>query len=168
MLAIAVLIGGAIIVLFFVYRDVQYSHDLWWQFAFEAEAPRSLRAMLGLTVLAMGVCLFSLMRPAAPAIRPADEAELAKAVAILDRNDVADANLVRTGDKSVMFSPDGEAFLMYGRQGRSLIAFLDPIGPKASRDDSSGNSSKQPALPAAAPPSTRPRPPSCRLSPMPA
>jgi phosphatidylglycerol lysyltransferase len=135
LLAIAVLIGGAIIVLFFVYRDVQYSHDLWWQFAFDAEAPRSLRAMLGLTVLAMGVCLFSLMRPAAPAIRPADEEELAKAVAILDRHDVADANLVRTGDKSVMFSPDGEAFLMYGRQGRSLIAFLDPIGPKASRDE---------------------------------
>ncbi|MBC2772790.1 bifunctional lysylphosphatidylglycerol flippase/synthetase MprF [Rhizobium sp. AQ_MP] len=135
LLAIAVLIGGAIIVLFFVYRDVQYSHDLWWQFAFEAEAPRSLRAMLGLTVLAMGVCLFSLMRPAAPAIRPADDAELAKAVAILDRNDVADANLVRTGDKSLMFSPDGDAFLMYGRQGRSLIAFLDPVGPKASRDE---------------------------------
>ncbi|MFY8098802.1 MAG: lysylphosphatidylglycerol synthase domain-containing protein, partial [Allorhizobium sp.] len=132
LLAIAVLIVGAIIVLFFVYRDVQYSHDLWWQFAFDAEAPRSLRAMLGLTVVAMGVCLFSLMRPAAPAIRPADEEELAKAVAILDRHDVADANLVRTGDKSVMFSPDGEAFLMYGRQGRSLIAFLDPIGPKAS------------------------------------
>lgn len=135
LLAVAVLIGGAIIVLLFVYRDVEYSHALWWQFAFDAEAPRSLRAMLGLTVVAMGICLFSLMRPAAPAIRPAGEEELAKAVAILDRHDVADANLVRTGDKSVMVSPDGEAFLMYGRQGRSLIAFLDPIGPKASRDE---------------------------------
>ncbi len=135
LLAVAVLIGGAVIVLLFVYRDVEYSHALWWQFAFDAEAPRSLRAMLGLTVVAMGVCLFSLMRPAAPAIRPASEEELAKAVAILDRHDVADANLVRTGDKSVMISPDGEAFLMYGRQGRSLIAFLDPVGPKASRDE---------------------------------
>ncbi|MDM7980793.1 MAG: bifunctional lysylphosphatidylglycerol flippase/synthetase MprF [Rhizobium sp.] len=135
LLAVAVLIGGAVIVLLFVYRDVEYSHALWWQFAFDAEAPRSLRAMLGLTVVAMGVCLFSLMRPAAPAIHPAGEEELAKAVAILDRHDVADANLVRTGDKSVMVSPDGEAFLMYGRQGRSLIAFLDPVGPKASRDE---------------------------------
>lgn len=135
LLAVAVLIGGAAIVLLFVYRDVEYSHALWWQFAFDAEAPRSLRAMLGLTVVAMGVCLFSLMRPAAPAIRPASEEELAEAVAILDRHDVADANLVRTGDKSVMISPDGEAFLMYGRQGRSLIAFLDPVGPKASRDE---------------------------------
>jgi phosphatidylglycerol lysyltransferase len=135
LLAVAVLIGGAAIVLLFVYRDVEYSHTLWWQFAFDAEAPRSLRAMLGLTVVAMGVCLFCLMRPAAPAIRPASEEELAKAVAILDRHDVADANLVRTGDKSVMISPDGEAFLMYGRQGRSLIAFLDPVGPKASRDE---------------------------------
>lgn len=135
MLAVGVLVCGAVIILFFVYRDVEYSHDLWWQFAFDAEAPRSLRAVLGLTIVSMGVCLFSLMRPAAPAIRPAGEEDLALAVEILDRHDVADANLVRTGDKSLMLSPDGEAFLMYARQGRSLIAFLDPIGPKASRDE---------------------------------
>jgi len=135
LLAVAVLVIGAAVVMLFVYRDVEYSHDLWWQFTFSADAPRSLRAMLGLSVAAMGIGLFSLMRPAAPAVMPADQQELAKAVAILDHHDVADANLVRTGDKSIMLSPDGKAFLMYGRQGRSLIAFLDPVGPKLSRDE---------------------------------
>jgi phosphatidylglycerol lysyltransferase len=135
LMAVGVLLLGAVVVFLFVYRDVEYSHDLWWQFAFDAEAPRSLRAMLGLTVLGMGLGLFSLMRPATVAATPATPEDLARAVAILGKHDIADANLVRTGDKSVMVSPDGEAFLMYARQGRSLIAFLDPVGPKASREE---------------------------------
>ncbi|MDH4440705.1 MAG: bifunctional lysylphosphatidylglycerol flippase/synthetase MprF [Rhizobium sp.] len=135
LLTVGVLLFGAIAVLLFVYRDVQYSHDLWWQFEFSAEAPRSLRAVLGLTILSMAISLFSLLRPATFAMPPAGEADLEKAISILDTHDVADANLVRTGDKSVMISPDGKAFLMYARQGRSFIAFLDPVGPKASCDE---------------------------------
>ena len=135
LLAVGVLLVGAIAVMLFVYRDVEYSHDLWWQFEFSAEAPRSLRAVLGLTIFSMAISLFSLLRPATFTMPPAGEADLEKAVEILDAHDVADANLVRTGDKTVMFSPDGKAFLMYARQGRSIISFLDPIGPKASRDE---------------------------------
>lgn len=135
LLAVGVLLVGAIAVLLFVYRDVEYSHDLWWQFEFSAEAPRSLRAVLGLTIFSMAISLFSLLRPATFAVPPAEAPDVDKAVEILDGNDIADANLVRTGDKSVMFSPDGQAFLMYARQGRSFIAFLDPVGPKASRDE---------------------------------
>ncbi|MDQ0458456.1 bifunctional lysylphosphatidylglycerol flippase/synthetase MprF [Rhizobium paknamense] len=133
--AIAVICLGACFLLFFVYRDVDYSHALWWDFEFSEEAPRSLRAMLGLTVFASAVAILSLLRPAAPAVTPSSPEDVDKAVAILKRYDVADSNLVRTGDKAVMFSPDGEAFLMYGKQGRSWIAFLDPVGPKKSRDE---------------------------------
>jgi phosphatidylglycerol lysyltransferase len=135
LLAIAVLVIGAVVILLFVYRDVDYSHQLWWQFEFSAEAPRSLRAVLGLAIASSTIALFSLMRPATPAVLPSSAHELATAVEILDRNGIADANLVRTGDKTVMFSPDGKAFLMYGKQGRSFIAFLDPVGPKASRNE---------------------------------
>jgi phosphatidylglycerol lysyltransferase len=34
------------------------------------------------------------------------------------------------GDKSLLFSEDGRAFLMYARQGRSWIALFDPVGPR--------------------------------------
>lgn len=133
LLAIAVLVISATVVMLFVYRDVQYSHDLWWQFEFEADAPRSLRAMLGLTILSSTIAIFSLLRPAALPVAVADEDALRRAVAIADAQDEADANLVRTGDKAVMFSPDGEAFIMYAKQGRSFIAFLDPVGPRNAR-----------------------------------
>lgn len=33
------------------------------------------------------------------------------------------------GDKSLLFSEDETAFLMYGQQGRSRIALFDPVGP---------------------------------------
>ena len=131
LLAIAVICVGATVILLFVYRDLEYSHDLWWQFEFSAEAPRSLRAMLGLTVLSSAVAIFSLLRPAALVIPSSGDNVIDEAVAIVRKHDVADANLVRMGDKSVMFSPQRDAFIMFSKQGRSWIAFLDPIGEKS-------------------------------------
>lgn len=133
--AIAVICICACFILFFVYRDVDYSRSLWWEFEFSEEAPRSLRAMLGLTLFSTAVVVFSMLRPAAPAVTPSSAEDIEKAVTIVKNSDVADSNLVRTGDKAIMFSPDGTAFLMYGKQGRSWIAFLDPVGPKKARDE---------------------------------
>ncbi len=45
----------------FAFRHVEYAHDLWWQFAFSGDAPRSLRAMVG----ALSVILFFALGQAA-------------------------------------------------------------------------------------------------------
>lgn len=126
--ATAVIAVGAVAILLFVYRDTQYSHDLWWQFEFMEDAPRSLRATLGVVVASTAVAIFSLLRPVAyrPDTPIADE--LSRATDIVRQQDVADANLVRMGDKRLMFSESGNTFIMYGIQGRSWIAFADPIG----------------------------------------
>jgi phosphatidylglycerol lysyltransferase len=128
LMAIAVIIVGAVVILLFVYRDVEYSNELWWQFEFAAEAPRGLRAVLGITIISLAISVFSLLRPATFKPEPADEDAVRRAVGIVDKQDSADANLVRMGDKSIMFSEKGDAFIMYGRQGRSWIALFDPIG----------------------------------------
>ena len=128
---IALVVIAAAFILFFVYRDVQYSHDLWWQFEFSADAPRGLRALLGLALLTATLAMASLLRPAAPDVDPPSEAEIARAVEIIAAQEAAGANLARMGDKHLMFSADGGAFLMYGRQGRSWIALFDPVGPRA-------------------------------------
>ncbi|MDH4414617.1 MAG: phosphatidylglycerol lysyltransferase domain-containing protein [Rhizobium sp.] len=61
-----------------------------------------------------------------------DEAagELARAVALLPHQGNASAGLVRLGDKRILLSDCGEGFIMYARQGRSLVALFDPVGPK--------------------------------------
>jgi phosphatidylglycerol lysyltransferase len=71
--AIAVICIGAVVILFFVYRDVEYSNELWWQFEFAGEAPRSLRAVLGITIVSSAIAAFSLLRPAAERLEPVSE-----------------------------------------------------------------------------------------------
>ncbi|QFY62457.1 bifunctional lysylphosphatidylglycerol flippase/synthetase MprF [Rhizobium grahamii] len=131
LMAIAVVCVGAIVILLFVYRDVEYSNELWWQFEFAGEAPRGLRAVLGITIISSAIAIFSLLRPATTRPEPASDDALLRAVEIVGKQRYADANLVRMGDKSIMFSEKGDAFIMYGRQGRSWIALFDPIGERS-------------------------------------
>lgn len=128
--AIAVVLVTAVLILLFVYRDTDYAHQLWWQFEFSQEAPRGLRALLGLAIAASALALFSLLRPAHFRTQGPTPEELGKAVAITLGQDMADANLVRMGDKRLLFSPSGESYVMYGIHGRSWIALADPIGRK--------------------------------------
>ncbi|MDX3924338.1 MAG: bifunctional lysylphosphatidylglycerol flippase/synthetase MprF [Shinella sp.] len=126
--AVAVIVLSAFTILLFVYRDTQYSHDLWWQFEFLEEAPRGLRALLALVLISLTVAIFSLLRPAIHRPAGVEPDDLTRAIDIVAKQDVADANLVRMGDKHVLFSETGKAFIMYGIQGRSWIALTDPIG----------------------------------------
>jgi phosphatidylglycerol lysyltransferase len=128
--AMLILVAAATTILFFVYREVDYSHELWWQFEFFGEAPRGLRATLGIAIVAAIVSIFSLLRPAVRRSEPSTADELARATEIAMAQDFADANLVRMGDKRLMFSDSGKAFIMYGIQGRSWIALFDPVGPR--------------------------------------
>ncbi|MDW6020214.1 bifunctional lysylphosphatidylglycerol flippase/synthetase MprF [Mesorhizobium sp. BAC0120] len=127
-LCIGVILALGLAILFFVYKEVDYSHELWWQFEFGATAPRSLRAALGVGLTAGAVSVWLLTRPpTGKSSRPGAD-ELCDAVAVVENQPIADANLVRMGDKSLLFSAGRDAFLMYGKRGRSWIALYDPIG----------------------------------------
>ena len=127
--AMLILVAAAVTVLFFVYREVDYSRGLWWEFEFSAEAPRGLRAALGIAIAAGAIAIVSLLRPAATKSALSTGDDLDRAVSIVMEQNSADANLVRMGDKRLMFSDSGRAFIMYGIQGRSWIGLFDPVGP---------------------------------------
>lgn len=131
--AMFVVVIAAATILFFVYRDVEYSRELWWQFEFGGEAPRGLRATLGLALAAMAVAVASLLRPARRAAEAAPPEDLARAAAIAEGQDMAGANLVRMADKALLFSESGRSFVMYGTQGGSWIALFGPVGPEEER-----------------------------------
>jgi len=134
-LAIATVIISAVAVLFFVYSDVDYSREMWWQFEFSEEAPRSLRALLGVVIAAGMLGVWSLLRPSKGKTgRPTSE-EIALATAIVAEQPHPDANLVRMGDKTLLFSQDRKAFIMFGRQAHSWVALFDPVGPRSSWPD---------------------------------
>ncbi|QQE82960.1 bifunctional lysylphosphatidylglycerol flippase/synthetase MprF [Pseudomonas putida] len=131
--ASACVVGASVWLLLFAYQDVPYSHQLWWQFTLDADAPRGLRAAMGSAVLLLVVALTWLLRTARPVIHLPDDEEIQRANRILQAGDQPDGGLALTGDKALLFHPNGNAFLMYARRGRSLVALYDPIGPAQER-----------------------------------
>lgn len=122
-------IAAAVWIGFIAYRHVDYTKELWWTFALDGNAPRMLRASLVVVVLALAYLATNMLRPARPEPSVAGPADLDRARAIIATSDLTVANAALTGDKRLLFSDAGDAFVMYQIAGRSWIALGDPIGP---------------------------------------
>ncbi len=133
--AVAIAIGASIWIGLIAHRAVPYQRELWWQFAFDASAPRMLRASL-VAVLGLGVAAaYRLLQPPRPRAATPSDGDLEQAAAIAQTSGRASANLVLLGDKNVLFSASGASFVMYGMWGRSWVAMGDPVGPAAERGE---------------------------------
>jgi phosphatidylglycerol lysyltransferase len=130
-IATGCVIAAMVWVLFFAFRDVGYAHELWWQFEFDAAAPRALRAVLGVALLALGLGVSQLLRPASARVAPPNADEIARARRIAALQPRPDALLALMGDKSFLFSNSGLGFLMFATRGRTWAALGDPVGPAA-------------------------------------
>ena len=129
LLTIAIFVGASVWLGLFAYSNVEYRHDLWWQFEFSADAPRFLRATLAIAIASGAIALWRMVQVKSSRPKPATADELERAAPIIAASPAADAGLSLLGDKSLLFSDAGDAFLMYGVQGRSWITFSDPVGP---------------------------------------
>ncbi|MET0937360.1 MAG: bifunctional lysylphosphatidylglycerol flippase/synthetase MprF [Luteibacter sp.] len=129
MLAIAAVLGCATWLVFFSFKHVEYSSNLWWEFSFHhGGAPRALRALVGATAVVMLFALANLIRPARTRRARPGDAELARAMPLLKNFSSAQAHLALVGDKMLMFAPEDRAFIMYDIEGRSWVAMGDPVG----------------------------------------
>jgi len=128
-------IAAAVWIGFLAYRRVDYSSELWWTFALEANAPRMLRASLVVTVLATAYLLYNMLRPSRPEPGIAGSKDLDRARPIIAGSDLTVANAALTGDKRLLFNDAGNAFVMYQIAGRSWIALADPIGPREQAEE---------------------------------
>ncbi len=120
---------------FFSYRNIDFTSPVWWEFSGRGDAPRSLRAMIG--VLG-ALLLFALSRKlrhaeAEPDLPSPRQLEIAARIAAGSPDAIA--NLALLGDKALLFSDTGQSMIMYGVAGRSWIALGDPIGPESERGE---------------------------------
>lgn len=127
-------IGGAVWLGLFAFRHVEYAQSLWWQFAYDGDASRFLRAGVAVTAVAAGFLVVMLLRPSSRQQEEdtPDEETIEKIVA---GSLCTNANLALAGDKRFLLSDDSDAFIMYQVQGRSWIALGDPVGEPAARAD---------------------------------
>ncbi|MBI2408189.1 MAG: bifunctional lysylphosphatidylglycerol flippase/synthetase MprF [Gemmatimonadetes bacterium] len=133
--AIVLAVGSTFWLGLFAFKHVDYSHDLWWEFAVRGDAPRFLRASVGIVALLLFVALQRLLRPALPRLSTPGEPTLDRVATIVHASRDVQANLALLGDKSLLFSDAGNAFVMYGVSGRSFVALGDPVGAPSERQE---------------------------------
>jgi phosphatidylglycerol lysyltransferase len=133
--AVGVVMVGAVGVGLFAYKYVSYAPELWWRMDPAGDAPRFLRASLGAVVAIVGYGVAHLLHPGLPEPRAPTPAELADARRIVALSPRPEANAALLGDKSLMFNAQRTAFLMYGTTPRAWVALGDPVGPAADLEE---------------------------------
>ena len=126
--AVLAVVGASIWLGFFAFRHVEYTGDLWWRFAVDQGAPRSLRASVGATMAILAFGVVRLLRPAPPAVHPPSDEEMAAVEEIVKSQPHTTPLLVCLRDKMVLLSPERDAFLMYGVQGKTWAVMGDVVG----------------------------------------
>ncbi|HEY1786030.1 MAG TPA: phosphatidylglycerol lysyltransferase domain-containing protein, partial [Pirellulales bacterium] len=119
----------------FSFQHVEYSDQLWWKVALQADAPRSLRAGMAVALAAVALSLAHLLRAVFPKPRPADANEMAWARQIVATAPRASANAALMGDKWFLFNTVHTALVMYRIHHRLWIALGDPVGPASERTE---------------------------------
>ncbi|HEY7611853.1 MAG TPA: bifunctional lysylphosphatidylglycerol flippase/synthetase MprF [Gemmatimonadales bacterium] len=127
LVALALALADTVWLGLFSYRHVAYSHDLWWRFALDGDAPRWLRAEVGVAVLVAAAGVAYLLSPSRRPAPRACEDEIERAARLAYERGEPRLYLALFGDKSLLFGPRGGA-LMYGVSGKSWIALGDPVG----------------------------------------
>ncbi len=120
---------------FFIHKHVEYRSELWWQFSLDANAPRFLRASVGVVLMALLLALLQLMKPATLSVLAPSATDREFLEGLVYKSKKTYAYLALLGDKYILFNPDKTAFIMYGSHGRSWIAMGDPIGYKTKFQD---------------------------------
>ncbi|RJF87523.1 bifunctional lysylphosphatidylglycerol flippase/synthetase MprF [Oleomonas cavernae] len=120
---------------FFFYRHVEYSNELWWDFAWEGNASRFLRALVFIGMVAAIITVDAVINRPRRARHQAGTEVPDEIRALVAASPKPHAALALLGDKRFLTADGGKAFLMYGVSGRSWIAMGDAIGDGAQAAD---------------------------------
>ena len=129
MATVIMVLAGSTWLGFFAHRDVEYAHELWWQFSYEDDAPRFLRALLLITVLSVSYCLSRLLSIAPPEdLETPSAEEIAEAKDLLIQCGDVHGFLALLGDKYLLWNVQRSAFIMYATTDQFWVAMGDPVG----------------------------------------
>ncbi len=133
LVAVVAFLGGSIWLGLFAHRHVEYSDELWFRFALNADAPRFLRASAGAIAVALLFAVARLAGRSRGRTPIPSEASLDEVAPLVAASHETTAHLALTGDKRFLLAPGGDGFLMYGAHGRSWVSMGDPVGPPSAR-----------------------------------
>lgn len=134
-LAIIVILGVATWLGFFSYREVEYSHDLWWKFELQSDASRFLRSTLASVMLLCAIFAFFFIRRSRFKPHSPDKEEMACADLLVRQSRDSNQFLALTGDKHFFWNDSKTGFISYVTSDKYWIAIGDPCGPTMVQDE---------------------------------
>jgi phosphatidylglycerol lysyltransferase len=131
MAAVVAALAASVWLGLFAFQHVEFSTDLWWQFALHGEASRFLRGSVAAATLVLLAAVARLVGHAPHEVDPPSDRDLADAGEIIAHQPAAYPNLIYLRDKALLFDEARDGFVMYAVKRRTWIAMGDPIGPPA-------------------------------------
>ncbi|TLS77597.1 bifunctional lysylphosphatidylglycerol flippase/synthetase MprF [Mariprofundus erugo] len=113
---------------FFSFKHVEYSNQLWWQFSLHGDAPRFLRSLVAVSVLASGLILYRLLTHTTSTLALPDQAMLDRAAVLAGKAPNTMPHLALLGDKHLLWSESGNSFLMFATTPKIWVAMGDAVG----------------------------------------
>jgi len=125
--AMAVTLAATTWLIFFSFKHVEYSNQLWWEFSFSGHAPRALRALVGACAVGSIWGLLQLVSPARPdpGVPSPEGLDMASKIALESQHTYA--HLALLGDKAFLFNAAKNGFVMFALEGKSYVAMGDPV-----------------------------------------
>jgi phosphatidylglycerol lysyltransferase len=119
----------------FNYRYEDYSNDLWSTFDLVEDAARFLRSTLGATVTLAVFAAVGLLSPDQPETQVPSPIELDKTQRLVRSSSRTYPALALLDDKALLLNKKGDAFLMYGIEGKSWVCLGDPVGSPRDQEE---------------------------------
>lgn len=120
----------------FAFKHVEYQNELWWEFSFRSDAPRFLRASVGVVAFLLCFMTWKLTRQSKGiGDEVLDSSTLSTVESIVQSSMRTNANLSLLGDKRFLFNSNNSGFVMYAIENRSWISMGDPVGSDESISD---------------------------------
>ncbi|MFT6927643.1 MAG: phosphatidylglycerol lysyltransferase [Psychromonas sp.] len=121
-------LSGFIWLIFLSFQNTLYNDELWWQFATDQQASRSMRTAVAAVATLLIFYVINALRPPRQVPDFPDQNELALARDIIQQQDNAEGNFALTGDKRLFFSENRKSFIMFASRNRSWVSLGDPVG----------------------------------------
>ncbi len=128
LIAITVVLLLTVSLYSFAYKkEADLAFDI-WRVALDADAPRSLRAIIGAVAITLGFYIVRVLQISVGRPESTTAGELRVAQKIVAASTQPNANLALLGDKRLLFNEAETALVSYGIHGKSCVALGNPIG----------------------------------------
>lgn len=134
-IGIAAVLGIATWIGFLSYRNVEYSHALWFSFDLLGDAQRFLRMTLAVFLCAGALLVHFMLRRSKHRPHMPDATELAQAAALVSLSPDSNQFLALTGDKNLCWHAERTGFIAYVSTPGYWIAIGDPCGSPQVQDE---------------------------------